>query len=122
MECKGGRDNSGNVPSIAALCPHLTTAETNQLQQLLYSYSDVFVSKGDPLSHTDQVKHSIATTGRPIRQPPRRIPEALCKPVDTETQLMLDQGVIRESSSPWSSPIVMVRKMARGASASTIDS
>ena len=62
------------------------------------------------MGHTDQVKHSIATTGRPIRQPRRRIPEALRKPVDTETQLMLDQGVIRESSSPWSSPIVMVRK------------
>ena len=108
--CKTGGDHRGNVPSIAASCPHLTMAEKNQLQQLLHSYSDVFVSKGDPLGRTGKVKHPITTTGRPIRQPRRRIPEILRKAVDTETQRMIEQGVIRKSSSLWSSPIVMVRK------------
>ena len=74
------------------------------------SYKDLFTLKGDPLGHTDRVKHVIQTEGPPIRQPIRRLPEALKEVVDTETHRMLEEGVIKESSSPWSSPVVMVRK------------
>ena len=73
-------------------------------------YQDLFISKADPLGRTDKVKHPIRTEGPPIRQPIRRLPEALKRAVDVETKQMLDEGVIRTSSSPWSSPVVMVRK------------
>ena len=35
---------------------------------------------------------------------------ALKDVVDTEVTQMLEQGVVKPSSSPWSSPIVMVKK------------
>jgi transposase InsO family protein len=52
----------------------------------------------------------IITEGHPIRQRPYR--QALTKRqvVETEIEKMLEQGVIRPSSSPWSSPITLTPK------------
>ena len=46
----------------------------------------------------------------PIRQRPYRIPPALKKDLCDELQTMLKDGLIEESSSEWSSPIVVVKK------------
>ena len=45
-----------------------------------------------------------------MQQQLQRIPEDLKGVVDVEVKRMLHQGVVRPSSSPWSSPIVMVKK------------
>ena len=42
--------------------------------------------------------------------PFRRIPFHKRKAVENETQKMLNKGVIRESKSPWQSPVVLVKK------------
>ena len=54
--------------------------------------------------------HSIPTTGAPIRQQVCRVPESLKDTVKAEVNCMLEQNVIRPSTSPWSSTIVMVHK------------
>ena len=56
------------------------------------------------------MKHTIPTTGPPIRQPMRCLPKALKATVQTEVQHMLENDIIRPSASPWSSPVVMVHK------------
>jgi transposase InsO family protein len=88
----------------------LSPAEKTQLQDLLTQFADLFAPKGGPVGRTPNVKHSIPTEGRPVRQPLRRIPEALKGAVDAEVTKMLEHGVVQPSSSPWSSPIVMVKK------------
>ncbi len=47
---------------------------------------------------------------RGCRQPPRRLPLALRRETDKAITEMLQQDVIEASSSPWSAPIVLVRK------------
>ena len=56
------------------------------------------------------VKHHIRTAGEPIRQPMHRLSEALKTTVDSQVQNMLQNDIIQPSHSPWSSPIVMVKK------------
>ena len=73
-------------------------------------FDDLFVSENGALGRTKVVKHSINTSGGPIRQPMRRQPESLKGDMNEEVGKMLSKGVIRPSSSPWSSPVVMVRK------------
>ena len=89
---------------------HLTTEEHTELAKLLTNFSHVFAKDPIPTGHTSIVKHPIHTTGPPIRQPLRRIPQTLKNVVSTEVQRMLDHEVIRPSSSPWSSPVIMVKK------------
>ena len=71
-------------------------------------YSELF-SDGE-LGRKSKVKHGFSTFGPPIRQPIRRQPVALRKTVQEEIHKMLKNKVIRPSTSPWSSPIIMVRK------------
>jgi len=88
----------------------LNPAEKQQLLALLTQFSDLFATTDRPLGKTGVVTHAVKTSGPPIQQPLRRIPEAMKEVVQQEVQKMLKQGVISPSNSPWSSPIVMVRK------------
>ena len=46
----------------------------------------------------------------PIQQPLKRISVALRNTVNEEVTKMLGKGVVRPSTSPWSSPVVMAKK------------
>ena len=46
----------------------------------------------------------------PICQPLRHVPEALKETIESEVTSMHEQSVIGPSTSPWSSPVVMVCK------------
>lgn len=52
----------------------------------------------------------IETSGPSIRQPLRRVPYSLQDTVKSEVEKMVEHNIIRPSSSPWSSPVVLVRK------------
>ena len=88
----------------------LAEVEKQELRNLLKSFGSLFVSEDGSLGRTSAVKHGISTSGNPIRQPIRRQAESLKSAVNTEVEKMLSKGVIRQSSSPWSSPVVMVKK------------
>lgn len=99
-----------NPPTVDLTSSALSPQEQEQLHEVLQSYHDVFATPNGPLGRTSAVQHHIRTTGPPIRQPMRRIPIALKDTVNYEVCKMLDSGVIRPSSSPWSAPLVMVQK------------
>ena len=57
------------------------------------------------------IKHSIDTGDvMPIRQQPRRVSTKQKQKVGKLVDDMLDDGVINTSKSPWSSPVVLVKK------------
>ena len=89
----------------------LTTREAEQLSDLLLDFSDVFSEGSHDLGRTDLVKHNINTEGAaPIRQPARRLPLAKRDETIKAIDGMSKQGVIEPSASPWSSPVVLVKK------------
>ena len=59
---------------------------------------------------TQAAYHHITTTGNPVKVPPRRIPAHYHQKVNQLIQDILHQGIIKESSSPWMAPAVIVRK------------
>lgn len=51
--------------------------------------------------------------GAIVKQWPYHVPEVCCQAIETEVAQMLQDGVIEESTSPWSSPIMEVPKPDR---------
>ena len=94
---------------------HLSPTQQQQLVDVLRNHSDTFALESRELGTTSIVTHVIDTGNHaPIRQPVRRTPFALRAKVDELVTDMLEQAVIRPSSSPWASPIVLVRKKDGG--------
>nr|CAX83699.1 Gag-Pol polyprotein [Schistosoma japonicum] len=62
-------------------------------------------------NRTNIVQHSIFTGDHmPLRQPPRRVPVHYRPQLDEMIKDMLDKKIKVPSSSPWASPIVLVKK------------
>ena len=89
----------------------LTEEQTASLCGVICQYEDLFAKPDGPLGRTSLVKHTIYTGDcRPVKRPPRRFPEKQRQIVEEEVEKMLDQGIIRESDSPWASQVVLVKK------------
>ena len=88
------------------------SAEENfMIAQVLRDYSDIFSKYKMDLGKTDVVEHQINTsTKNPISQPLRKLPLAMEPKIEALIENLKASNIIRESSSPWSSPIVAVRK------------
>lgn len=91
--------------------PDLTEQQRVDLGVLLNKWSNVFAANDDDFGRTGIVQHRIPTgDAAPIRDRFRPLPPTLYKDMKTLLAGMLKNNVIRESSSPWASPIVLVRK------------
>ena len=101
-----GSGNRREVNTFNLDSTEITDSEKHALRNLLRKFDDlfVFVSENGALGRTKVVKLRINASGSPIRQPLRRQPESLKGDMNEEVRKMLSRGVIRPSSSPWSSP------------------
>jgi len=89
----------------------LSPKVAQEFAELLMKHHAVFAAHDKDLGRTDLVKHHIDTgDARPIRQPPRRLPISQQADCEKEVQEMQSKGVIEQGQSPWSSPVVLVRK------------
>ena len=82
-----------------------------RVQYFLRQRKSVFSLHDNDLGHTTAVQHEIKLTNdKPFKERHRRIPPAQYDEVRKLIREMLDAGAIRESHSPWASPVVLVRK------------
>ena len=85
--------------------------DRKKLQRLLNEYRDVFANNEEELGRTHMATFKIITTdGPPVAVRPRRTPYHLRDEVRRQVASMEARGIIRPSVSPWSAPILMVRK------------
>lgn len=90
---------------------HLNSEESNSLDKIISNYSDIFYIEGDMLSFTNYTKHTIPTTSDvPIHTKTYRFPQIHEAEVKSQVKKMLEQDIIKPSSSPWTSPIWVVPK------------
>ena len=89
----------------------LSDGDRIKFRNLFKKYRDVFAFPGDQLGRTSLVQHVIDTgDAMPIKQRPHRASPDVKKEIDRQVDEMLENGIIKESVSPWSSPVVLVKK------------
>ena len=89
----------------------LSVEQQKHFFNLLIKHQSVFAASKYDLGRTDLVQHEIDTGDHPpIKQPARRIPLNKRKIAEEEVKKMLEHNIIEPSTSPWSSPIVLVEK------------
>lgn len=93
----------------------LDEPEKGQLIKLLVEFEDIFVAGKYTLGYTSLLQHKIETgDAKPYCRPPYRVPQSLENIVKSEIQGMLDNNIIRPSTSPWSAPFLLVARVLPG--------
>ena len=89
----------------------LTIEQGTKFRTLLLEFADLFAKDITELGKTNLVMHKIFTEDVPsISSRPYMVPLTEQKIINEEIQKMIDNKLIQESSSPWSSPVVLVSK------------
>ena len=86
--------------------------DLKELQRIIDKYSGIVAKHADDIGKTNLVYHyANLTSDTPICTPNYRTPPPHIRAqIDEETNRLLAAGVIRESKSPYSAPLVLVKK------------
>ncbi|UYV76975.1 hypothetical protein LAZ67_14002656 [Cordylochernes scorpioides] len=89
----------------------LSEEQQSQILSILKRYDKIFDKNNEPVKQTSVIKHKIETENhQPIKHRPYRVSPTERQAIQTEVDKMLDAGIIRHSESPWSSPVILVKK------------
>ena len=90
----------------------LSTEQVRELQSLTSQYGDIF---SDCPGDSNLAEHHIdLASDVPVRETPYPVPYAMQASLKEELRQMEGMGIIRKSSSPYSSPVVVVKKKDGG--------
>lgn len=111
--CNSNPMSGTTIPSVPVDLSQsdLTSSEATELHDLLDDFADVFSRGEHDLGRTSLIRHDIPIgDARPKRQRNYRQPYHLRQEVKRQVSNLLEQGVVEESHSPWSSPVLLVPK------------
>ena len=102
-------ENISEVPIEDLNIGHLSRKQQSDLLSVLKKHH-VWPTSGQ-LGTTHLAEHPIDVQGAyPVRQRPYRVPETKRQQIRKEVEKMLLSNVIQPSSSPWSSPVLLLEK------------
>ena len=82
----------------------------SRIAECVHRNQELFAAKGEPLGCHPDIQVRIHTDGPPIKRRPYRLPLSKRQALEKKMEELIEQGVIVPSSSPWSSPVVLVEK------------
>lgn len=90
----------------------LNEEERKSIENICAKFPDIFHLPGDKLNITSLYEHNIELEphSTPLYSKPYRLPQTQRLEVDKQIQEMLTDGIIEESTSAWSSPLLLVPK------------
>ena len=100
----------GAIPEVDLARADFSTPQRHDLNRLIREFRDLFVSEKGCTGQTSVIKHTILTEVSNPTTTPKDSIRASGYTVKAEIKKMLQQGVIRKSCNPWSSPVVKIKK------------
>ena len=102
------KKNPSVLSHLTEKLAHLEPNQQADVQRLLTRFPQVM---RDQPGRTHLVEHDISVgDAKPIKQTPYRVNPEQRDVLSREIAAMLDMGLIREDHSPWSSPVILVKK------------
>ncbi|GBM34952.1 Retrovirus-related Pol polyprotein from transposon 412 [Araneus ventricosus] len=99
------------LPSILENLEGLNKEQRATVRELLQEFQNLFPASDSDVGRCNMTQHRINTGNHPpIKQYPRRLSLAKKEEAERLVKEMVDNGIIEESSGPWASPIVLVKK------------
>ncbi|GBO32286.1 Retrovirus-related Pol polyprotein from transposon 297 [Araneus ventricosus] len=99
------------LPSILENLEVLNEEQRTAVKELLQEFQHLFSTSDSDVGRCNMTQHRIHTGNHPpIKQYPRRLPLAKKEEAERLVKEMVDNGIIDESSGPWASPFVLVKK------------
>ena len=87
---------------------NISDEQRKQIADIVKDYTDIFT---DRPGNCNLIKHPITlTSNKPIKSKPYTLPYAVRESLREDIKDMLNTGIIRESNSPYASPVVLVKK------------
>ena len=100
--------NSQILNDLGTKLSHLPLVQRKELAEVITQYREVFP---DVPSKTNVIEHDVDVgDSAPIKQHPYRVSPMKKELLDKEVQYMLENDIIEESQSNWSSPCILVPK------------
>jgi hypothetical protein len=104
-------DVNAAIPKLKLDLDHFSSEQVARICSLIMYYKDLFEKPVENQGNAALVEHRIDTdTAKPINSIPYRAGVKERETIDKLTDEMIADGVIRPSSSPWASPVVLVSK------------
>lgn len=93
---------------------HLNEEERDMITKLVAKYNDIFHLPDDKLTVTNLMKQNIPLKSEAVPSfvKPYRLPHAQKHEMQTQINKMLEDDIIEEAKSEWSSPLLLVLKRA----------
>ncbi|GBM95875.1 Retrovirus-related Pol polyprotein from transposon 412 [Araneus ventricosus] len=99
------------LPLILENLEGLNEEQRTAVKELLQEFQNLFSTNDSDVGRCNMTQHRINTGNHPpIKQYPRCLPLAKKEEAERLVKEMVDNGIIEESSGPWASPIVLVKK------------
>ena len=100
--------NSQILNDLGTKLSHLPLVQRKELAEVITQYREAFP---DVPSKTNLIEHDVDVgDSAPIKQHPYRVSPMKKELLDKEVQYMLENDIIEESQSNWSSPCILVPK------------
>ena len=100
--------NSQILNDLGTKLSHLPSIQRKELAEVIAQYREVFP---DVPSKTNLIEHDVDVgDSAPIKQHPYRVSPMKKELLDKEVRYMLENDIIEESQSNWSSPCILVPK------------
>ena len=89
---------------------NLSTNEKSKLVEIIRKHSNVFARNPKKPSQTSVVHPIVTGNALPVKSRYYRVPISWEEEINIQVQEMIDNEIIRPSSSPWNSPIILAKK------------
>ncbi|UYV60646.1 hypothetical protein LAZ67_1001753 [Cordylochernes scorpioides] len=80
-------------------------------KEVLYKYRDIFSEDWEKVANIEPYKIRVKADAEPIRQKAYRRSPKEREIIEGQIKELYEKGIIRKSTSPWASPVVLVKKL-----------